>query len=499
METHVMAGHTLRVTCRVDAFPAPTLTILKGRESVQTGERVTISGEADPDDPTKFKLNLVIAAATPADGGRYSCHANNTIGEDSAVLGINVTAGPQPGMDVRDCCRQQNVSADCLDVCSFTVDFDAMLRKPQCLPEFHKLMMCAADGSDHRHCCSKGSVPAECLDWCRGEPVAKTDVCALSHSKTIIGCFSEGRSNLPGPPRNIKVRPINKSSAIVSWDAPEKNSGAVELYRVFWRPLGAKAANKTDTTDTKLMLDSLNSGTTYELVVKAGNSNGTSVLTSPLKFITADEYIIATTAQQSGSSSEAAGVVVAVIVVLIVIGVLILVLYVMKKKNIVLSVKKPDSPTVAFENPFYSSRESSSHPAQVICFYGSFWVDKILLKGQQREMIYFAICHVRTITYETKDLEEKILNQKKVILYFYPNFVYFWSFQATVPLTAIAFCILFDKLLNAVVKHYSRYVVGRPSKSSAYTARLSETLHWYKNLWASSTRQPTTNTGILST
>jgi hypothetical protein len=69
-----------------------------------------------------------------------------------------------------------------------------------------------------------------------------------------------------------------------------------------------------------------------------------------------------------------------------------------------------------------------------------------------------------------------------------------WSFQATFP--AIAFCILFDKLLNAVVKHY---VVGLPPKSSAFTARLSETLHWHKNLWASSSRQPTTNTDILST
>lgn len=365
METHIMAGHTLQLTCKVDAFPAPTLTILKGRDSVQTGDRVAISGEADPDDPTKFKLNLVINNVKEEDGGRYSCHANNTVGEDSAILGVNVTVGPRPGMDVSECCRQQNVSSDCLDVCTFTIDFDAMLRKPQCLPEFHKLMLCAADGSDHRHCCSKGSVPAECLDWCRGEAVAKTDVCALSHSKTIIGCFSEGRSNLPGPPRNIRVQPINKSSALVSWDAPEKNSKAVELYRVFWRPLGAKGANKTDTTDTKLMLDNLASGTTYELVVKAGNSNGTSVLTSPLKFITADEYIIATTAQKS-SSSEAAGVVVAVIVVLLVIGVLALVLYVMKKKNIVLSVKKPDSPTVAFENPFYSSRDtSSSHPTQL--------------------------------------------------------------------------------------------------------------------------------------
>jgi hypothetical protein len=31
---------------------------------------------------------------------------------------------------------------------------------------------------------------------------------------------------------------------------------------------------------------------TYELVIKAGNANGTSQLTPPIKFITADKYII---------------------------------------------------------------------------------------------------------------------------------------------------------------------------------------------------------------
>ena len=45
------------------------------------------------------------------------------------------------------------------------------------------------------------------------------------------------------------------------------------------------------------MLENLAPGATYELVVKAGNSNGTSQLTSPLKFVMAKNYIVQTTNQ----------------------------------------------------------------------------------------------------------------------------------------------------------------------------------------------------------
>lgn len=51
-----------------------------------------------------------------------------------------------------------------------------------------------------------------------------------------------------------------------------------------------------------------------------------------------------------------------VLAVFIVIGVIILVVFIMKKKNLILlSVKKPESPTVAFENPFYA-REPQANP-----------------------------------------------------------------------------------------------------------------------------------------
>ena len=361
MESHGVKGDELLVTCTVDAFPAPTVAVFKDKEfkqSVHSEGRFSISARGNQDDPASVTLELRIKDLMEEDGGLYYCHANNTLGEGVAMMGVNVSSLPAPVSDVTACCRQQNVSADCLDICSFSIDYDTMLRKPYCIPEFHKLMSCASDGSDHRHCCNNRGVPGECINWCRGQPVQNTDVCALSHAKEIIGCFHEGNTNLPGPPRNIVVRLMSKDSAMAFWDIPEKNPESVELYRVFWRPVGARETFKNDTVDTKLKLSNLVGGTTYELVVKAGNSNGTSHLTAPLRFITGDEVIIETSARRGSGASEVVGIVVAVVVVCVL---LLLVLYVLKKKNIVLSVKQPNSPTVAFENPFYSSRDNQTN------------------------------------------------------------------------------------------------------------------------------------------
>ena len=358
--TTVMKDDTLHLQCKVDAFPAPTMAIFRDSElkqSLKSDARISITARGDEEDMATFYLSMKIDKVTPSDGHTYYCHANNTLGASSIPMIVNVTDQPPPVMNVTECCLRQNVSADCLDICTFSIDFDLMIRKPQCIPQFPRMMSCASDGSDHRHCCSTSGVPSNCLDWCRGEAVEETEVCALSHSKTIVGCFHQGKENLPGKPTNIKVRPIDKNSAMVFWDLPEKNPHAVELYRVFWRPVGSKGANKSDTVQRKLVLHELQSGTTYEVVVKAGNSNGTSQLTQPLKFITADQFIIAT----SPVRSNVGGAVGIVLAVFIVLGLVVVTIYVIRKKNlIVLSVKKPDSPSVAFENPFYAVRDPTN-------------------------------------------------------------------------------------------------------------------------------------------
>jgi len=359
IQTHVMVDDEVTLRCQVDAFPAPTIAVYRDRrlrESVRDSERVRLTASGTADDAASFSLTMTISRVTEDDGGAYYCHANNTQGESVALMGVNVTSVPPPVTDVTACCRAQNVSASCLDICTFSLDFDTLLRKPHCISEFNQLMHCASDGSDHRYCCSRKGVPPHCINWCRGQPADESDVCAVSHAKQIVGCFHEGNQHLPSPPRNIIVRlGADRTAATVHWDAPDKNPDRVELYRVYWRPIGAKETLSNDTTDTQMRLSALTGGTTYELVVKAGNANGTSHLTAPLMFATGDEVIITTSTRTSSGAGAVVGTVIAVIMVAVV---LLLAVYVMKKRKIVLSVKKANSPTVAFENPFYTSRES---------------------------------------------------------------------------------------------------------------------------------------------
>ena len=56
----------------------------------------------------------------------------------------------------------------------------------------------------------------------------------------IAKCFHEGQYTLPGPPRNIRVTPMNAHSAVATWEPPVKNPEYVELYRILWRKEGAR-------------------------------------------------------------------------------------------------------------------------------------------------------------------------------------------------------------------------------------------------------------------
>lgn len=45
------------------------------------------------------------------------------------------------------CLKQMNVSSTCIDACSFYLDMDSIMDRPECVNDFDKLMKCAADGS----------------------------------------------------------------------------------------------------------------------------------------------------------------------------------------------------------------------------------------------------------------------------------------------------------------------------------------------------------------
>ena len=98
MTTSVRKGDTLQfLTCSVDAFPAPVISVWRDKErkvSVGNSDRISIVVKDDPQNPATFSLAMTITGVVEEDGGTYYCAANNTLGEDSAIMGLNVTDMP---------------------------------------------------------------------------------------------------------------------------------------------------------------------------------------------------------------------------------------------------------------------------------------------------------------------------------------------------------------------------------------------------------------------
>lgn len=97
-------------------------------------------------------------------------------------------------------------------------------------------------------------------------------------------------------------------------------------------------------------------GETYEAVVKAGNSKGTSTLTEPLKFIVGDKYVTSAASQESDGH---VGVAVAVVLALVAVASICAgaVWFIRTKKLLV----SKNSNGIAFENPSYLREVNMDH------------------------------------------------------------------------------------------------------------------------------------------
>ena len=161
-----------------------------------------------------------------------------------------------------------------------------------------------------------------------------------------------------GPPINIKVTPSSATSAVVKWDPPKKNAQVVELYRILWRAQGSVKAKKVDTSRTKMTIENLDPGIPYELVIKAGNANGTSQLTPPLTFITADEYIV----ESPRSLNQTPSIVGALMAVILIVVILVLGLcYYKGGRKLFHSNQSSNQATRSFENPYFNQEVTMSN------------------------------------------------------------------------------------------------------------------------------------------
>ncbi|XP_013140886.1 PREDICTED: Ig-like and fibronectin type-III domain-containing protein C25G4.10 isoform X1 [Papilio polytes] len=345
--TMAAAGDSVILECRVEALPKPTIAFWRdpnGRTPVIDGPNYTIQLLADPEDQTKYTMRLIIKKISESDEADYFCHAENAFGKTLRPVSVRLRhAAPQH--NVTHCCTQMNVSSACIDACSFHLDMDNIMDRPECLDDFEKLMKCAADGSDHRGCCASWGVPRSCLELCRGGAVARS--CALQ-----LACFRDAGARLPGPPRELRAHAAPTPHAVLlSWEPPLKNPQTVYLYRVFWRAYGAKVPEKLDTSETSVVLTGLRDDVRYECVVKAANDVGTSSLSAPIMFTTAGEEpgagAGAAAAPVAGGAASAVGA--ALACVLLAALLLAAGFYYRHRKNLRLKTQGG----VAFENPSY--------------------------------------------------------------------------------------------------------------------------------------------------
>lgn len=345
-----MAAHGDSVTleCRVEALPKPTIAFWKdpnGREPVIDGPKYSIQLTADPEEPTKYTMRLIIRKISEPDEGDYFCHAENAFGKTLRPVSVRLRQNT-PHHNVSECCTQMNVSSTCIDACSFYLDIENIMDRPECISDFDKIMKCAADGSDHRGCCASWGVPRNCLELCRGGSVSRT--CSLQHARRALACFRDSGAKLPGPPRNLKAHMApTPASVLLSWEPPMKNPQTVYLYRVFWRVLGVRFPDKLDTSETSVVLTGLRDDVRYECVVKAVNDAGTSVLSDPIQFTTAGQELVSAASTVSGGAASTVGVALACVTVAAIICAAAL--YYRHRRN--LRLKSQGG--VAFENPSY--------------------------------------------------------------------------------------------------------------------------------------------------
>ncbi|KAL1122201.1 hypothetical protein AAG570_003606, partial [Ranatra chinensis] len=359
MATH---GDSVTLECIVEAYPEPKVMFWRDyarRIPVINGDKYNISVVKHKEDDEKWLMHLTIKSITDADGGDYYCHAENAFGNATQPVSVRIRNVAAVN-NVTQCCIEQNVTAPCMDACSFYLDIDAVIDKLECINDFDKLMKCGSDGSDHRSCCVKADVERSCLDWCRGEPLFAQDhkVCLFQYTRKIMSCFREGRVKLPGPPQNVRVERIDDHSVMVRWDPPIKNPHSVEMYRVSWRPAGTRyPAMKNDSRTTSLKITGLKDGVTYECVVKAGNARGTSTLTQPVQFTTDEKYI--TSAASMGEEHSQFGMAVGLVFAVALVACMVIgAVWFLRSRSL---LGNKSSGGVAFENPSYLREVNMDH------------------------------------------------------------------------------------------------------------------------------------------
>lgn len=79
-EVTANTGETITVQCTANGTPRAQITWYKGHSKITANRRIAVSSQG----------HLVINAVELSDGGYYTCLGNNTAGQDSVTIIIQV-------------------------------------------------------------------------------------------------------------------------------------------------------------------------------------------------------------------------------------------------------------------------------------------------------------------------------------------------------------------------------------------------------------------------
>lgn len=173
---------------------------------------------------------------------------------------------------------------------------------------------------------------------------------------------------MPSPPQNVVVTMVSNAEVLIKWELPKKNAHKVEGYRIYWHEVESSAEHtpsnvavngigmhRVDTREMSIRVRDLRPNVVYELMIKAGNQNGSSVLTEPVKFQLGKNI-----SSETGSSSTGALLGIFAGIVVIALATSAILLY---KRRILMKTNHANG-GVSFENPSYL-REVNMENVQV--------------------------------------------------------------------------------------------------------------------------------------
>ena len=79
-EVTAIAGETVIIQCTASGTPRPQITWYQGQNKMIVNRRIAVSSQG----------HLVINAIELKDAGYYTCLGNNSAGQDSVTMNVNV-------------------------------------------------------------------------------------------------------------------------------------------------------------------------------------------------------------------------------------------------------------------------------------------------------------------------------------------------------------------------------------------------------------------------